>query len=319
MFSFLRRVRRSQGITAVGLLPDGFGLVHLERDADGRPCLRIGEFFSCDDPTQLGSALGAVVKEHKLERSRCVCVPWADQYTLRQVDAPNVEPQELRDAARWSVKDLVDFDVEKAVIDFFEIPEPKSSTSPRASRIYVVAAPQHEIDATARAIQSAGLRIKAIDIVELALRNVAALLPHDEHGVGLLFLTPGLGLLTVTRQNLLYLARNIDVELDQLDLKQEFFDDAEGEGDGLASLRREVQRSIDYYERQFGQDPISVLFVAPLVTPVPSLLEYLAEHLSVEVRPLDLNKLVRSEEPLEEALQARCLTAVGGALGEGWA
>ena len=90
-----------------------------------------------------------------------------------------------------------------------------------------------------------------------------------------------------------------------------------GDGDGLETLRREVQRSIDYYERQFGQDPISVLFVAPLATPAPMLTDYLADQLSVEVRSLDLNQLVRCEEPLDEALQARCLTAIGGALREG--
>ena len=52
-------------------------------------------------------------------------------------------------------------------------------------------------------------------------------------------------------------------------------------------------------------------------TPAPMLTDYLADQLSVEVRPLDLNQLVRCEEPLDEALQARCLTAIGAALREG--
>ncbi len=314
MFSFLRRARRSKGVTAVGLLPDGFGLVHLVREAGGKPTLKMGEFLPYEDPAQLGRELSAAVKEHKLERSLCVCVPWADRYTLRQIDAPPVEAGEMRDAARWSVKDLVDFDVDNAAIDVFDIPEPRSSSSEKASRIYVVAAPQHEIDAAASAIQGANLRIRGIDIVELALRNVAALLPHDEDGVGLLFLTPGFGLLTVTRQGALYLARNIDVDLDQLDAKAEPGEALSGDDAGLDSLRREVQRSIDYYERQFGQEPISVLFIAPLATPVPMLADYLSANLSVEVRALDLNQLLRCEEPLDETLQARCLTAIGGAL-----
>ena len=319
MLSFLRRAGRRKGVTAIGLSPDGFGLVHLTREGSGKPRLVMGEFFAHDDPEVFGKTLSAAVKAHKLGRSRCICVPRADTYTLRQIDAPKVEREELRDAARWSVKDLVDFDIEDAVIDVFDTPEPTSSTADRASRIYVAAAPQREVDQIASAIHSSGLRIKAIDVVELALRNVAALLPHDEHGVGLLFLTPGLGLLTVTRQGLLYLARNIDVDLELLDEKspEPGAEVPVGDGDGLESLRREIQRSVDYYERQFGQDPISVLFIAPLATPAPMLADYLADQLSVEVRPLDLNQLVRCDEPLDETLQARCLTAVGGALREG--
>ncbi len=319
MLSFLKRGGRSKGVTAIGLLPDGFGLVHLTRVAGEKPRLEMGDFFAHDEPAAFGKKLAAAVKAHKLSRSRCTCVPWADTYTLRQIDAPRVEPDELREAARWSVKDLVDFDIEKAVIDVFDTPEPTSSTAEQASRLYVVAMPQRDVDQIASAIHSSGLRIKAMDVVELALRNVAALLPHDEHGVGLLFLTPGLGLLTVTRQGVLYLARNIDVDLDQLDGKppEPGAQVPVGDGDGLETLRREVQRSIDYYERQFGQDPISVLFVAPLATPAPMLTDYLVDQLSVEVRPLDLNQLVRCEEPLDETLQARCLTAIGGALREG--
>ena len=319
MLSFLRRAVRRKGVTAIGLLPDGFGLVHMTREGGGKPRLEMGEFFAHDDAAAFGKKLAAAVKTHQLGRSRCICVPQADRYTLRQIDAPRVEPDELADAARWSVKDLVDFDIEDAVIDVFDIPEPSSSTADRASRVYVVAMPQRDVDQIASSIHSSGLRIKAIDVVELALRNVAALLPHDEHGVGLLFLTPGLGLLTVTRQGLLYLARNIDVDLDLLDGKppEPGQEASVGDGDGLESLRREVQRSVDYYERQFGQDPISVLFIAPLATPAPMLAEYLADQLSVEVRPLDLNQLVRCDEPLDETLQARCLTAIGGALREG--
>lgn len=317
VFAFLSRARHKQGVTAVGLHPEGFGLVHMVFEPGARPRLELSEFVSCDEPRALRRELEALVKEHGLVRSRCVCVPWVDRYTLRQIDAPNVEPEELRDAARWSVKDLVDFDIENAIIDVFDIPEPENSTASCASRIYVVAAPKSAVEETARTIESAGLRVKAMDIVELALRNVAALLPHDEHGVGLLFLAPGLGLLTVTRRKLLYLARTIDIDVDQIDVKLAAAEAAED--DDLMSLRREVQRSVDYYERQFAQDPMSVLFVAPLANPTPALTQYLAEHLSVEVRPLDLNQLVRCEEGIDEALQARCLTAVGGALREGMA
>lgn len=315
MLSILKRLRPGKGITAVGLMPDGFGLVHLTRDARGPPSVTVCEFRPCSEPASFGKELATAVREHKLEHSRCVCVPWADRYTLRQIDAPPVEAKEMRDAARWSVKDLVDFDIDTAVIDIFDIPEPSSSSTERASRIYVVAAPQPEIDGTVKMVQEAGLRIQTIDVIELALRNVAALLPHDEHGVGLLFLSQGFGLLTVTRQNSLYLARNIDVDLDDLEDKSpEEQEIPIGGGDGLDSLLREVQRSVDYYERQFGQDPISVLFIAPLVSPLPAMSDYLTARLSVEVRPLDLNQLVSFEEPIEEELQAHCLTALGGAL-----
>ena len=82
----------------------------------------------------------------------------------------------------------------------------------------------------------------------------------------------------------------------------------------LKSLLLETQRSIDYYEHQLEQGPVSALVLVPLEIPVSGLRRYLASHLSVDVSVLELNGVLKSNQSLTPALQARCLTAIGAAL-----
>ena len=56
-------------------------------------------------------------------RAPTVSVLDPDSYRLLLVEAPDVPADELRAAVRWRVKDLIDFHVDDAVIDVFEMPQ----------------------------------------------------------------------------------------------------------------------------------------------------------------------------------------------------
>ena len=295
--TFLKRAPKVKGTTAVGLGAQGFSLARVSRDGDGVPALERCEYHECDEQV-LARTLAETVREHGLRGSNCVCVLAPGTYAVRQIERPAVADGELVDVARWAVSDLVDFDVSEAVIDTFEILG--SSSRDRPARIYAVAAPRTHVDAAALLIRRAGLSLVAIYIVELALRNVAALLSEDEDGVALMSLGLDPGLLGLTRQGSLYLARSFEVDAEMLEklagynvaeLKLEETEDA---GSMLEGFLLEVQRSLDYVEHQLGQPRTPNLVIAPLPFPTEGLCIYLAQNLNIEVTSLDLNQRISS-------------------------
>lgn len=289
------------------------------RDKGLLPQLTVCAFRACAAADRR-KTLQELVKQHALTGANCVSVLEPGSYQLLQVEAPDVDATELKAAVRWRVKEFIDFHIDDAAIDVFEMP----SQGPRArARImYAVAARNPLIMQRVELLQGVGLNVQTIDITELALRNIAQLLPEDEGGVALLQLSAGEGMITLTRQATLYLARNLDVGALQL---------GTGGGAGFSSdnlalapqgnrerafetIMLEVQRSFDYYESNFGQAPIKNLIIGPLAEPQDELAEYAASHLGVKARALDLNTVLKSRTPLDSALQANCISTIGAAL-----
>jgi len=313
--SLFKRTQHTKGLVAVGFQPDGISIAHIWRDKTAAPKLAACAFHACAAADR-SKALQDAVKQHHLTGAPCVSVLEHGSYQLLQVEAPDVDPLELKAAIRWRIKDLIDFHVDDAVIDVFEMPGHGS----RARTMYAVAARRPVITQRVELLQSAGLDVHTIDIVELAGRNIAQLLPEDESGMALLQLGHGEGMITLTRQGTLYLARNLDIGVLALgagaaiaagNLSLAPQDDHER---AFETIALEVQRSIDYYESNFGQAPVKQLVIAPLAVPRPELAEYVATHLGVSARALDLNSVLDSSVALGMELQANCLSAIGAAL-----
>lgn len=224
-------------------------------------------------------------------------------FSLLLVEAPQVDPTELKAAVRWRIRELLDFHIDDAVIDVFDIPGQRDRGRPKL--MYVVAARMTTVKQHIGLLEQAGAQLEVIDIPELCQRNLTALLPEDQHGVAFLHLGHSDGLLTLTREGALYLARTVDFGVAQL----------KEDGERLVeALVLEVQRSLDYYESHFSLPPIGTLVLAPTEEPLPWVTSRLAASLGIPVRVLDLNAIFESRGTLPDALQARCLTAIGAAL-----
>lgn len=196
--------------------------------------------------------------------------------------------------------------------------------------MYVVAARRASIQAQINQLEAEHINLSVMDIPELAMRNISALLPEDETGVAMLYLTHEGGLLTMTREKNLYLARRLDIGLSQLTAFTSENGETESsdefvlyDEDVSQPLQRafdtivlEVQRSLDYYESHFALPPVAGLVVAPLEENVPGMMSYLASNLGIPVRMLDLNTLVESDQVLSDVLQSQCLLPIGAALRE---
>ena len=303
MLSFLTK-RTLPGLTGIGLQPEGVCVVRVERTGGKPPAVTLFDFQSWDG-AEHEKVLTRLATEHHLTRSRCVTVLDPSEYSLLLTEAPNVAPDELRAALRWRVKDLIDFHINDATLDVFDLPGDK--TAGRARSMYAVAARSAAIQKRVNLMDAAGINLDVIDIPEMAQRNIAALLPEDAKGVVLLSFTPGGGLITITKQTEIYLSRNIDIGLETLlqgGETAELFD----------RVVLEVQRSLDYFDSHFRQAPVGHLALAPMPQEVPGLVEHLKNNLSLTVTTVDLMQLLQCRQQISPAQQSLCLNTLGAAL-----
>ncbi len=275
----------------------------------GKPVLSLLELVAATE-------LAAACEVHKLDKQPVSEVMAAGEFALQLLDAPQVAEDEMREAVRWKIKDMLDYDVEQVVLDVFEIPGLKEQGRP--PQIYAVYAHEDKVRNCIEQVVPAGMNLRYIDIPELAQRNIAAGLAEDDAGLALLNLQQERGLLTLTQQSVLYLARELDSGYQALTSTAAVNDGAlalsEMPAEGLESVALEIQRSLDYYESHFRRPPIKNLLIAPLAQPLPELVEHIHSSLGLNVRMLDLAEVVDMPEKPSAQMQARAFYAIGAAL-----
>ena len=303
MFSFLSRNRESQGLTALAFDAQGVSLVRSTPGASGRGEVAAWDFRPWDSGGRQ-KTLSRLCSDYGLKRARCALVLQEDEYKLLLTEAPDVRPDELKAAVRWRIKDLIDFHINDATLDVFEVP----SSAPNSSRpMYAVVAQSQIIRDRVDALSAAGINLEIIDIPELAQRNLAALLPADANGMVFLSLRENRALITVTKQGAIYLSRTVEVGLDALRANRdstEHFD----------RIVLEIQRSLDYYDSHFRQAPIQSVVIGPLATEIPGLLEHLNSNLNVKASHMDLGAVLPGADKLTPEAQMQCLMTIGAAL-----
>ncbi len=318
LFSMFKRTPRVVGLTAVAITPDGVCVAHIDR-TEGTPALEVCDYKPYFNKEELAEVLNALVATHGLKGAHCTTVMEPGSYSLHLVDAPNVEPGEMRAAIRWRVKELIDFPVDDAVIDVFDVPG-RNLRGQGGRMIYVVVAKASDIKRRIEVIEGAGMKLEIVDIPELALRNVASLLHEDNDGVAILHIGKHGGLITLTRQATLYLARSINIGAERLHLLRMQDKSADKSGampameNALDSIVLEIQRSLDYYERHCSNPSITKVMVTPLDDEIPGFIDRISSNLGAEVKPLDLDQHLQSFVLLNGDVLRNSLYTIGAAL-----
>lgn len=199
--------------------------------------------------------LAPLAHNRELSHAAVSAVLSTDAYQLVQVEAPEVQPEELRGAVRWKLKDIISFPPSEAIVDVFDIPEQARYVESRM--IYAVAARSEAVRRIVSLVKPRVRGFDCVDIPEMCLRNLAALLPQDEQGVALIALSDTFAQLTLTCRGVLYLARRIDLGRRSVGSPSE----AAAEVD-VPSLALELQRSLDYYESHFDRPAITEVVIA---------------------------------------------------------
>lgn len=299
--------------------PGGVAVARISlASASGLPHLDFCHFHADGGPSDRANTLKEISKKYDLNSAQCVSVAEPGSFNLLLVEAPQVDATELKAAVRWRIKGLIDFHIDDAVIDVFDIPGQEERG--RQKMMYAVASRIADVQEHINLLEGSNIGLSVIDIPELAIRNIASLLPEDNNGVALLYFGDRHVTLTLTRQNTFYLSRGSELSIHQMAMESaaESLSDESGIPPALQQLLDtiilDIQRSLDYYESHFSLPPISSLVIAPTALPVPGMMRYLANNLGLPVRILDLNTVLECDEPISETLQAQCLMAIGAAL-----
>jgi MSHA biogenesis protein MshI len=293
---------------AFAVYGDRVEVAQVETRAGMRPALRTYEVHSYRGGSE-AEALKRLRGPVRARRAPCSALLRPGQYQMQVVEAPAVPDAELRQAVRWKLKDLLDYPVDAATVDVARIPADPGGGG-RAQFVYAVSARNDQIAARMQAFHDARLPLRAIDVPEMAQRNIARLFEEPNRGLALLAFDERGGMLTFSAAGELYLSRYTDITLAQLGAAAR-----ETREQAMERLVLELQRSIDHFDRQFSYVTLARLLLAP--TPIAGLQAYLAEHLYVPVQVLDLSEVldVSSVPALRDPLrQSERLHLLGAAL-----
>ena len=297
-----KKTKRGDQLGALVVEPDGVAFARISHGNTPKPLLESCAFHSLAPGQDQAVLLKKSVAESHLDKIPCSTLLGIGDYQLLMVEAPEVPPAELKAAIRWRIRDLIDFHIDDAVLDVFDVPP--SGARGVQEHLYVVVSRSAQVQEQVDSLQTAGVNLEVVDIPELALRNLAARLEQDANGQALLYFGAEQGLITLTRNATLYLARSMDIGYRQLQNTPELVD----------RLALELQRSMDYYDRHFQQAPITHITLCPLPVAIPDLAERLAQQTGIGVHELRLEDLVEAATPVDSERYAHCLLAIGAAL-----
>jgi MSHA biogenesis protein MshI len=235
---------------------------------------------------------------------------------LLQVEAPAVKPEEMKAAARWRIKDLVDGRLDDMTIDVMMVGDDRQQAQKQAHKqIFVAAAHNSTLREVGELARGAGLQLAVVELMETAQRNlqtaVATAEGLAERATAALVLHGPQCLLTICARGELFYTRRLDWDgesmtaapraqapaaaaaaLDTVDFIDYGADlDASPADDGNAPrLVIELQRSFDVWERSWPDLPLAGLWLQ-LGDDSPALAATLAIALGLRVQVLDAERV----------------------------
>lgn len=288
-------------------------LARVRRDkGEGKPVVEL--FASVDRGKDDLEAMRRLRKKYALQKARCTTLLSNSEYQLLQIDTPAAsERDERMEIVRARLQDMIDTPVAHVTLDVFDI-QTEALAPGRPRNSYAVVAGNAAVAPKVQVFHNAGINLKAIDIPEMAQRNIAALCEQQNRAVAFLAFDDAGGLLTFSANGELFMFRRIDVSLAAL-----LTDDMGRRSTLFDRIGLEVQRSMDNFDRQFG----GFLSVARLVIgPQPEaepLQGYLTDYLAIKIDVIDLADLLDISaipELADRGRQARALQTIGAALRE---
>ena len=201
---------------------------------------------------------------------------------------------------------MLDFNLDDAVTDVYDFPS--DALRGRPEQLNVVVCRSAIIQEALKLISESGLTLESIDIVDLALRNVAVRLSDDEHKAqAVLYLRNGAGMMVLVKNGDLYLSRHFDFSLQSLNEPSQ-------QDSVIQNLALEIQRSFDYFESQMGQVPPRTISLIGPDSNVP-LANMLGGSIAADVAWLDLTSCYGKEQKTERN-EINSFAAIAGAIRE---
>lgn len=281
---------------------EGVAFAVIERGTGQLPRLLHAEYIAeTETPAKrLRERLGAL----HCQNLPCRALLHTGDYQFLLTDAPSVPEAELNDALRWRIKDLINIPVSEAVLDAFLLPENCTRAGNRLA--YVAVAKRTHVAALVAQVEASSLALQSIEVPELALARLADTVADTPRSVALVNMVADSGHLVLVRENELYLARHF-----QLPYHGGLLDDIPTD-----ALVLEVQRSLDYFERQMRQSPPQHIWITGENISADKLTDTLRQSLTASIDLFSLAGAIDVDDGVAEHTLSLCMPAVGAALNE---
>ncbi len=308
MFPFLGKSKFSNR-AGIALTAEGIAFAELSFEESSPVLQRCG--FSALQQAAAKVDLHELIRRERLTGARLAICLDRSRFNLSLIEAPAVEAAEMPQALSWKVKDLIDYPLDKLVLDYVDVPATKSS----ATMVYAVTSHETGIREIIDEVDEGKGSLERIDIPALALQNLASRSSLADEGVALLNLTHRDSLLTLGRGEKLYLSRGVGAQSSKLG-------NAERSGGDFPAtplpddLLLDIQRSLDYYDSFFVDPPIRHLIIPSVDSLYDDLIDFLDQNLAIDVRRLNLDEMLIPGEnlTLDAAYFGELILAIGSAL-----
>lgn len=229
-------------------------------------------------------------------------------YRIVALATPAVPESERRAATRWQLRELIDFPADEACIDCIDVPGAILGAESR--QVFAVASRPLKVVGWMRSFRDGGLQLGAIDIPEMAMRNLSVLAAGDAAHA---FVHLGLKStrLVIVWQHELCAFRQFDVSTFKLDAA-----DAGTSAMLLERLALEIQRSTDAFSRQFHGADLRTVWISA-VRDADKISHQLSELLPQAIQAFRVEDHIDlvSQDPVVDPVRGLDFTfAIGAAL-----
>ncbi len=256
------------------------------------------------------------VTRNRLKNADCYYVLNKNEYALELIESPPVASEELTEAVRWRLKDLIQTPIEETAIDVFPLPD--DAYRGRMRMVYVVAVAKNVIEEKLNLMRSCYLDPQIIDIEELALRNIALYLPDvEQNSIALLGMKENNGEIIMFRHEDMYLTLTIEMGMASLQEPEHTDEDLHRNYEVMKDrLIVDIQRSLDYYESQLGKGVTNKIYLLPSAQEGVDVEAILQSNLLPSVTTLDCREFLPFDDELLPSLQEQShyLSVIGAVL-----
>ncbi len=286
----------------IDFLPDGIAIAQVQTSRENPGGIIRSEFVNATGSKAQVEALTEWVHRNGLHKVPCVCLVAGDDCDAYQVERPEVDDSEMIQAVTWKIKDLINFDVDHAVVDSYPMPV---SSKNNQQQVRVVVAREAVISSYVESIDATSLVLDALDVHELVPSNLPVVQQKAGKNLALLTLSSGSGLLSVYHDTDLYLSRDFMIGIDQLETA------SSEDQDVFEALLLELQRSLDYFESVYDIGAVTELCVYPQLRVTEKMAMYIQNLASFDIDFLDFSGVGNSPGLEQQCFHAYCAALRG--------
>ena len=266
-----------------------------------------------------------------------------EQYQLLQIDAPPVAPEELRAAARFQIREMVNVHIDDITLDVMQVGDGQQKGP---NHLFVVATKNEVVREVIALGDALNWTVPVIDIQETAQRNLQSALAKrdgrlERADAALLISDEQQAMLTISANDELFFTRRLDLPQGFLTMPwgagadttadaapdaftpvSEYVPDYagastsgaasadQGDADRVQRFLVEVQRSLDLWDRTWSSMPLGGLRVYAGER-TNELADWLSRELGQAVSAMDLQAQFPGLQTMAAADQIYCLPLLG--------